>query len=180
MAPSPTLLATARAYLAALSTISADGLAAITTPSFTTTVAPSPPSSSSSSTTPVVVVTRDSLIQRYRTLQLILLSMNVAVRREWPPDEGNNTVVVWTRARAEFRPEITGRRERKGEEDKEEEDWTFNPETLFVFTMDQETGEKVESLFEFQDSVALRGMDSVFGRAMERLAAQGDALGKVE
>ncbi|KAB5526278.1 hypothetical protein GE09DRAFT_467147 [Coniochaeta sp. 2T2.1] len=158
MAPSPTLLATARSYLHALSTISPDGIAAVTTPSFSTTVAPN------STGLTAAPVTRDSLVQRYRGLKAVLSSMNVQVEREWPLDEGNNQVIVWTTARAEFRPEIVGK-------DKEE-DWTFNPETLFVFTMD-ETGEKVESLFEFQDSVALRGMDAVFGRAMERLGGRG-------
>ena len=160
MAPSQTLLATARAYLNALSTISAEGIEAITTPSFTATVGPT---STGLTGTPL---TRDALVQRYQGLKSILSSMNVKIEREWPPMESSNQVIIWVTASADFLPEFLG--------DDSKDDWTMKPEAMFAFTMDK-TGEKVDSLFEFQDNVALRDMEEIMGRAMARLASRGGA-----
>jgi hypothetical protein len=157
MVSAATLLATAKRYLKALSTVDADEIAAVTRESFYSTLAPS-----SMGLTPSdgVSVTRNALVERYRGLKALISSMNVKIEKEWPPNEATNQVFLHTTASADFLPQIIG-------EDSKDE-WSFKPETLFVFTMD-ESGEKIEHLFEFQDSVAVQSMGPVFARAMERL-----------
>jgi hypothetical protein len=86
--------------------------------------------------------------------------MNVKIEKEWPPNEATNQVFLHTTASAEFLPQIVRQDDR--------DEWVFKPETLFVFTMNG-SGEKIEHLFEFQDSVAVQSMGPVFARAMERL-----------
>jgi hypothetical protein len=151
------LLATAKQYLNALSTVDADRIAAVTCESFYSTLAPS-----SMGLTPPdgVSITRIALIERYRGLKALISSMNVKIEKEWPPNEATNQVFLHTTASAEFLPQIVRQDDR--------DEWVFKPETLFVFTMNG-SGEKIEHLFEFQDSVAVQSMGPVFARAMERL-----------
>lgn len=157
MAPSEVLLNTARAYLNALSTIDAEGIAATTNETFHITIAPS---STGLSGHNGVSTTRQDLMHHFTGLKAVLSSMNVHIEQEWPPNEASNQVTVWTTANGEFHPHIVG--------DDSKEDWVFRPETLFLFTMDT-TGKKIERLVEFQDSLAVQGMGQLFGKAMGRL-----------
>jgi hypothetical protein len=151
------LLETATRYLNALSTIDGDGIAAVTCESFYSALGPSsmgllPPNG--------VSVTRSALVERYHGLKALMSSMNVKIEKEWPPNEAANQVTIWTTASADFLPQIVG--------DDDISEWSFKPETLFIFTMN-ETGDKIEHVFEFQDSVAMQNMGPVMAKAMERL-----------
>ena len=157
MAPSDVLLSTAKAYLDALSAVDADGIAAITTESFYATLAPS---STGLSGKDGVSATRQDIIQRFAGLKAAIASMNIQIQQEWPPNEASNQVTIWTKADADFLPQIVG--------DDSKDDWSFKPETLFIFTMD-ESGKKVERVFEFQDSLAVQGMTPLFVKAMEKI-----------
>lgn len=157
MALSDVLLKTAKTYLNALSDIDANGLAAITTDSFYVTMAPN---STGLAKPDGVSVRRDSLVQQFQGLGALLSSMNVKIEKEWPPNEISKQVTILTTASADFKPQIVG--------NESKDDWAFKPETLFIFTMD-DCGQKVKHLFEFQDSIAVQGMNTVFARAMERL-----------
>lgn len=157
MAPSDVLIKTAKAYLNALSTVDPEGIAANTAESFYITIAPY---STGITKDDGVSVRRESLIQRFHTQRSMISSMNVKVEKEWPPNESNNQVTIWTTAKADFHPEIVGYDSK--------DDWIFKPEVLFIFTMD-DSGEKIKHIFEFQDSLALQGMAAVFGKATKKL-----------
>ncbi|KAL2203957.1 hypothetical protein CC79DRAFT_1388678 [Sarocladium strictum] len=154
MAPSETLVKTAKAYLDAISTVNSDALAAITTESFHVDMCPA---STGYSGQPIP---RDALIQRFQGLPGMISSMNIKIERLWPANEASNQVTVWTTAEATFTPAVV--------QDDKKEDWVYKPETVFIFEMD-ESGEKVSKLFEFQDSLGFKDMNATFGRAMERL-----------
>lgn len=157
MAPSDVLLKTAKAYLNALSTVDPDGIAANTAESFYITIAPY---STDMTKDDGVSVRRESLNQRFHGQRSMISSMNIKIEKEWPPNEGSNQVTIWTTAKADFHEEIIG--------DDSKDDWIFKPEVLFIFTMD-DSGEKVNHIFGFQDSLALQGMTAVFGKAMKKL-----------
>lgn len=161
MAPSATLLKTAKDYFNALSTLNTDALTALTTESFYITMAPN---STGLTREDGVSVLREGLLQRFQGMKAVTSCLNVKIQREWPANEASNQVTMLTTGDVDFHPHIVG--------DDSKDEWVFRPEVLYIFTMD-ESGEKVTHLFEFQDSVALKTMGPVFAKAMEKAAKSG-------
>lgn len=80
MAPSDVLLKTARAYLNAINTIDADGIAAVTADSFYVKLSPASAGIGEK-------VERAALLERFNGLKNIMSTLNITIKQEWPVNE---------------------------------------------------------------------------------------------
>ncbi|KAH6688881.1 hypothetical protein F5X68DRAFT_204519 [Plectosphaerella plurivora] len=151
MAPSQTLLKTAKAYLTALEGVDAPSLEAVTTDNMTVTLAPASAGLGPSAT-------RAELLGRFEGLKHILSSLHIEIKQIWV-NEAANQVTIWTSGGSIFKPEVIG--------DDDAAEWEYNSENMFLFTMD-EGGEKITHLLEWCDSLSVQKMMVLFPKAAER------------
>ena len=102
---------------------------------------------------------RQGWLEYHSTLGELLVGFPVTVK-EYLVSESSNRVTVWATSGITFREDV------KDNEDPQE-DWSYQGEYVFMFTMD-ETGEKIRRTVEFLDSKATADrLMPLFNRARE-------------
>lgn len=156
MAPSELLLKTAKAYLSAVDNIDSDGMLATTTDNFYVSISPASARLGDDDGR----ASRDTLIKRFQGLKHAMSSLHLNITQEWQPNEATRQVFLQATGDIEFLPSVIG--------DDNKDEWVFKNEVFYVFTMN-ESGDKVEHLLEFVDSLAVQAMPALFGKAMKKL-----------
>lgn len=145
-----TLVATATAYLDAISDLNPSLLSSLLSEEYKHEFAPASAALGSP-------VGGEKFISRFEALRDVLRGYPITIKRV-STNLGAKQVIVWATGNADFHPHVRN----------EEDVWSFQGEYMFMFTMNA-SGDKVEHTLEFVDSQSTMEMRAMIAHASQRM-----------
>lgn len=152
-----TLIATAKTFISVFASLDPSTISHIQSVNYTQEWAPS-------SAKPPPPLNSEQFASHLKMLGEILQSFPVRIKRIWP-NPSLNQVTIWADSELMVHEHIKNSSDDLAE-------WSYRGEYIFVLTMD-ESGEKIDHVFEFVDSKGTDHLRGILNKARKRLADLG-------